>query len=618
MLERIAELVKEKKIEGITELRDESDKDGLRVVIELRRGEVGDVVLNNLYAQTQLQSVVGINMVALVDGQPKVLNLKEIIEAFLRHRREVVTRRTLFLLRKARERGHVLEGLAVALANIDEIIELIKTSPTAADARERLVAAAWAPGDVSAMLERAGEAACRPEDLEGDFGLIDGKYHLSPAQAQAILDLRLNRLTGLEHEKLLQEYADKVAEIADLLDILGDPDRLRAVIREELEELVADFGDERLTEITDSAHDLTVEDLITEEDRVVTISHQGYAKTQSLTDYQAQRRGGTGRSATAVKDEDFVEHLLIASTHATVLCFSNMGKVYWLKVFHIPLASRNARGRPMVNLLPLDENERITSILPIEGYDEDQFIFMATANGTVKKTAATQFARQRSVGLRAIELDEDDVLVGTAITDGNSDIMLFSSEGKATRFNESQVRAMGRTARGVRGINLADGHKLISLIVPKEGGRILTVTENGYGKRTENAEFPAKGRGGKGVIAMSTSARNGSLVGAVQVWDTDEMMLISNQGTAVRTRVEEVSLLGRNTQGVRVIRTRDGEALVSVSRIVEDDDAAEPAQPVVNEATEAGAEQDDAADSTGAESAATDNTSGGDDTETQD
>jgi DNA gyrase subunit A len=618
LLERIAELVKEKKIEGITELRDESDKDGLRVVIELRRGEVGDVVLNNLYAQTQLQSVVGINMVALVDGQPKVLNLKEIIEAFLRHRREVVTRRTLFLLRKARERGHVLEGLAVALANIDEIIELIKTSPTAADARERLVAAAWAPGDVSAMLERAGDAACRPEDLEGDFGLIDGKYHLSPAQAQAILDLRLNRLTGLEHEKLLQEYADKVAEIADLLDILGDPDRLRAVIREELEELVADFGDERLTEITDSAHDLTVEDLITEEDRVVTISHQGYAKTQSLTDYQAQRRGGTGRSATAVKDEDFVEHLLIASTHATVLCFSNMGKVYWLKVFHIPLASRNARGRPMVNLLPLDENERITSILPIEGYDEDQFIFMATANGTVKKTAATQFARQRSVGLRAIELDEDDVLVGTAITDGNSDIMLFSTEGKATRFNESQVRAMGRTARGVRGINLADGHKLISLIVPKEGGRILTVTENGYGKRTENAEFPAKGRGGKGVIAMSTSARNGSLVGAVQVWDTDEMMLISNQGTAVRTRVVEVSLLGRNTQGVRVIRTRDGEALVSVSRIVEDDDAAEPAQLVVNEATEASAEQDDAPDSTGTESAATDNTSGGDDTETQD
>jgi DNA gyrase subunit A len=584
LLERIAELVKEKKIEGITELRDESDKDGLRVVIELRRGEVGDVVLNNLYAQTQLQAVVGINMVALVDGQPKLLNLKEIIEAFVRHRREVVTRRTLFLLRKARERGHVLEGLAVALANIDAIIELIKTSPTAADARERLVASAWAPGDVTAMLERAGDAACRPEGLEGDFGLIEGQYHLSPAQAQAILELRLNRLTGLEHEKLLQEYADKVAEIADLLEILGDPDRLRTVIRAELEELVEDFGDERLTEITDSAHDLTVEDLITEEDRVVTISHQGYAKTQSLTDYQAQRRGGTGRSATAVKDEDFVEHLLIASTHATVLCFSNLGKVYWLKVFHIPLASRNARGRPMVNLLPLDEGERITSILPIEGYDEDQYVFMATENGTVKKTAATQFARQRSVGLRAIELDEGDVLIGTAITDGESDIMLFSSEGKATRFNESQVRAMGRTARGVRGINLAAGHKLISLIVPKVSGRILTVTENGYGKRTENDEFPAKGRGGKGVIAMSTSDRNGSLVGAVQVWDGDEMMLISNQGTAVRTRVDEVSLLGRNTQGVRVIRTRDGEALVSVSRIAEDDVVSEPAESVVADA----------------------------------
>lgn len=613
LLERIAELVKEKKIEGITELRDESDKDGLRVVIELRRGEVGDVVLNNLYAQTQLQAVIGINMVALVDGQPKVLNLKQIIEAFLRHRREVVTRRTLFLLRKARERGHVLEGLAVALANIDEIIELIKTSPTAADARERLVAAAWAPGDVSAMLERAGEAACRPEGLDGDFGLIDGKYHLSPAQAQAILDLRLNRLTGLEHEKLLQEYADKVAEIADLLDILGDPDRLRTVIREELQELVADFGDERLTEITDSAHDLTVEDLITEEDRVVTISHQGYAKTQSLTDYQAQRRGGTGRSATAVKDEDFVEHLLIASTHATVLCFSNLGKVYWLKVFHIPLASRNARGRPMVNLLPLDENERITSILPIEGYDEDQFIFMATANGTVKKTAATQFARQRSVGLRAIELDEDDVLIGTAITDGNSDIMLFSSEGKATRFNENQVRAMGRTARGVRGINLAAGHKLISLIVPREDGRILTVTENGYGKRTENAEFPAKGRGGKGVIAMATSSRNGPLVGAVQVWDTDEMMLISNQGTAVRTRVDEVSLLGRNTQGVRVIRTRDGEALVSVSRIVEDDGAAESAPPVVTETIDA-----EVIGSSATESVDNKDTSGDESSETQD
>ena len=431
------------------------------------------------------------------------------------------------------------------------------------------------------MLERAGDSACRPDDLEGDYGLIDGKYHLSPAQAQAILELRLNRLTGLEHEKLLQEYADKVGWYwafwifwVILIDCDLSFERSRGAVE--------DFGDDRLTEITDSWHDLTVEDLITEEDRVVTISHQGYAKTQSLTDYQAQRRGGTGQVA-AAKDEDFVEHLLIASTHATVLCFSNFGKVYWLKVFHIPLASRNSRGRLMVNLLPLDEEERITSILPIDGYDENQFYFHGDGERHREENGATQFSRQRSVGLRAIELEEGDVLVGTAITDGNSDIMLFSTEGKATRFSEGQVRAMGRTARGVRGINLAAGHKLISLIVPKDSGRILTVTENGYGKRTENAEFPAKGRGGKGVIAMSTSERNGSLVGAVQVWDGDEMMLISNQGTAVRTRVDEVSLLGRNTQGVRVIRTRVGEVLVSVSRIVEDDDAAGPAQPVATD-----------------------------------
>ena len=595
LIERIAELVKEKKIEGITELRDESDKDGLRVVIELRRGEVGDVVLNNLYAQTQLQSVVGINMVALVDGQPKVLNLREMIEAFVRHRREVVTRRTVYLLRKARERGHVLEGLAVALANIDAIIELIKNSPTSAEARERLIANPWSPGDVNAMLERAGADACRPDDLEPQFGLHDGLYHLSAAQAQAILDLRLHRLTGLEHEKLLQEYADKLMEIADYLEILGDPDRLKQVIRDELKEIVEEFGDDRLTEITDSPHDLKVEDLITEEDRVVTISHGGYAKTQPLTDYQAQRRGGTGRSATAVKDEDFVEHLLIASTHATILCFSNLGKVYWLKVFHIPLASRNSRGRPMVNLLPLDEGERITSILPVDGYEEGHYIFMATASGTVKKTDMSQFARQRSVGLRALELEENDWLVGTAVTDGNCDIMLFSSEGKAVRFAEDAVRPMGRTAKGVRGIKLADGHRLISLMVPKEGGQLLTVSENGYGKRTAISEFPIKGRGTKGVIAMATTARNGPLVGAEQVFETDEMMLISDQGTAVRTRVEEVSLLGRNTQGVRVIRTRSDEKLVSVSRIAEDDDAATEAQPVQSAEVD-GAAAEDAAD----------------------
>jgi DNA gyrase subunit A len=567
LIERIAELVKEKKIEGISELRDESDKDGLRVVIELRRGEIGDVVLNNLYAQTNLQSVFGINMVALVDGQPKLLNLKEILQAFIRHRREVVTRRTVYLLRKARERGHILEGLAIALANIDPIIELIKASPSSADARERLLERTWPPGDVLAMLERAGSEACRPDDLEARFGLQGDEYRLSPAQAQAILDLRLHRLTGLEHEKLLNEYQEKLAEIADYLEILDDFDRLLAVIREELAELVTEFGDERRTEITASQHDLTVEDLITEEDRVVTISHAGYAKTQPLTDYQAQKRGGTGRAALSVKDEDFVEHLLVASTHATILCFSNLGKVYWLKVYQIPIAGRASRGKPMVNMLPLEPGERVTSILPVEDYTPGHFIFMATAGGTVKKTPLEHFARQRSVGLRALELEPGDVLLGTAITDGNCDVMLFSSEGKAVRFREEDVRAMGRTARGVRGIRLGQGHQLISLVVPREGGQILTVSENGYGKRTPISEFPTKGRGNKGVIAMATSERNGNMVGATQVFDGDELMLISNMGTLVRTRADEVSSLGRNTQGVRIVRTRNEEKLVRVAPI---------------------------------------------------
>jgi DNA gyrase subunit A len=569
LIEKIAELVKLKKIEGITELRDESDKDGMRVVIELRRGEMGDVVLNNLYSQTQMQTVFGINMVALEDGQPKLLNLKQVIEAFIRHRREVVTRRTVYLLRKARERGHVLEGLAIALANIDPIIALIKASPNSAEAREKLIAQAWAPGEVIGMLERAGPDACRPDGLEARYGLLDGMYHLSPAQAQAILELRLHRLTGLEHEKLIQEYQEKLAEIAGYLDILGDSERLKQVIREELLEIVEAFGDERRTEITDSAHDLTVEDLITQEDRVVTISHGGYAKTQPLTDYQAQRRGGMGKSATAVKDEDFVEHLLIASTHDTILCFTNVGKVYWLKVFHIPVAGRGSRGRPMVNLLPLDEGERVTSILPVAEYTEGHYIFMATSSGTVKKTALTHFSRQRSVGLRALELDEGDVLVGTAITDGSKDVMLFSSSGKAVRFREADVRAMGRTARGVRGIKLDDGQHMISLIIPAEDGKVLSVSENGYGKRTEVGEFPTKGRGTKGVISMQTSDRNGGLVGAVQVFSGDELMLISDQGTMVRTRGDEVSILGRNTQGVRVIKLKSGEKLVGVERIEE-------------------------------------------------
>ena len=583
LIEKIAELVKEKKIEGISELRDESDKDGLRVVIELKRGEVGDVVLNNLYAQTQLESVFGINIVALVDGQPKLLNLKELLEHFIRHRREVVTRRTVYLLRKARERGHILEGLAVAISNIDPVIELIKSSANTAEAKEKLLSQAWVPGEVLSMLERTGESACRPDDLDPQFGFIDGKYHLSPVQVQAILDLRLQKLTGLEHEKLLNEYKIKLEEIAEYLSILGDAEILKGVIREELEAIVAEYGDDRRTEITASKRDLTVEDLITEEDRVVTISHGGYAKTQSLSDYQAQRRGGMGKSATAVKDEDFVEHLLIASTHDTILCFSNVGKVYWLKVFHIPLAGRGSRGRPMVNLLPLEEGERITSIMPVKEYTEGHYIFMATANGTVKKTALTDFSRQRSVGLRALELEEGDVLVGTAITTGNCDVMLLSSAGKAVRFKEGDVRAMGRTAKGVRGIRMEDGQKMISLIVPREGGRLLSVSENGYGKRTELSEFATKGRGNKGMIYMQASDRNGELVGAVQVFDGDELMLISDQGTMVRTRTDEVSVLGRNTQGVRVIRLKEGEHVVGVERIEEPEEADVDADNLVAE-----------------------------------
>ncbi len=569
LIEKIAELVKEKKIEGISELRDESDKDGLRVVIELKRGEMGEVVLNNLYAQTQLESVFGINVVALVDGQPKILNLKELLEYFVRHRREVVTRRTVYLLRKARERGHILEGLAVAIANIDLVIELIKNSPTPADAKEALIARGWEAGEISQFLERAGDDACRPEGLESHYGLADGKYHLSPAQAQAILELRLHRLTGMEHDKLMAEYQEKLDQIAEFLEILGNPLRLMEVIREELNQVVTDYGDARRSEIITSRQDLTVEDLISEEDRVVTISHGGYAKSQPLDDYQAQRRGGMGRSATAVKDEDFVEHLLIANTHDTILCFTNAGKVYWLKVYQIPVAGRQSRGRPIVNLLPLEAGERITSILPVKEYDDDHFIFMATASGTVKKTALTQFARPRSVGLRAIELEEGDHLVGTAITDGNCDVILFASSGKAARFKESDVRAMGRISRGVRGIRMAEDQRVISMVIPAEGGKVLTISEHGYGKRTDVSDFPAKGRGSQGVIGMQTTERNGQLVGAVQVYDGEEIMLISDQGTLVRTRVDEVSVLGRNTQGVRLIKVKGGEHLIGVERIEE-------------------------------------------------
>ncbi|MGV6806922.1 MAG: DNA gyrase subunit A [bacterium] len=569
LIERIAELVKERKIEGISELRDESDKDGLRIVIELKRGESGEVLLNNLYSQTQLQSVFGINMVALVDGQPKTLNLKELLEAFVRHRREVVTRRTVYLLRKARERAHILEGFAVALSNIDPVIELIKASPTPAEARERLVATEWDAGDVMEMLSRAGADASRPDGLGDEYGIRDGKYHLSTEQAQAILELRLNRLTGMEHEKLLDEYKNKLTEIGEYLEILGSPDELMRVIREELNQVVEEFGDERRTEIVESQLDLTIEDLISEEDRVVTISHEGYAKSQPLEDYQAQRRGGMGKSATSVKEDDFVEHLLIANTHDTILCFSSAGKVYWLKVYQIPVAGRGSRGRPMVNLLPLDSDERISAILPVSEYRDDQYVIMATANGTVKKTALSAFSRPRSVGLIAVDIGEGDKLVGTALTNGESDVMLLSSGGKAVRFSEKDVRAMGRTARGVRGIRLKEDQSVISLIIPEDGSGILTVCENGYGKQTPVEGFPLYNRGGQGVIAIQTSERNGALVGAIQVSAGSEVMLISDQGTLVRTRCDEISTLGRNTQGVRVIRLKAGEHLVGMAPIDE-------------------------------------------------
>ncbi|MGO3057305.1 DNA gyrase subunit A [Halomonas sp. AOP43-A1-21] len=599
LIEKIAELVKEKKIEGIAELRDESDKDGLRVVIEIKRGESGEVVVNNLFAQTQLQNVFGINMVALENGQPRTLNLKEMLEAFIRHRREVVTRRTLFELKKARERGHILEGLAVAISNIDEIIEMIKASPNAAEAKEKLLTKTWQPGQVTGMLERAGATSCKPEELDESFGLNPSatEYRLSPAQAQAILELRLHRLTGLETEKLLNEYLAILERIAELTEILASADRLMEVIREELHAVRDQYGNDRRTEIQASHLDLSIEDLIAEEDMVVTVSRSGYAKTQPLSDYQAQRRGGRGKSATSMKDEDVIEHLLVASTHDTVLLFSNRGKVYWLKVYEMPSASRGSRGKPLVNMLPLEEGESVNAILPVRDYDPEHYIFFATANGTVKRTSLEQFSRPRSVGLIAIDLEEGDRLVGAAITSGSDHAMLLSSNGKAIRFEEGKARAMGRTARGVRGMRLADGAEVISLIIPKsqqidaeadadvvaEGVEenatestqvegqiyILTASENGYGKRTRLEEFPLRGRGGQGVIAMQTSERNGSLVAAMQVYDSDEMMLITDRGTLVRTRVEEVSTTSRNTQGVMLIRLGKEEKLVKTVRVDE-------------------------------------------------
>jgi DNA gyrase subunit A len=593
VIERIAELVKEKKLEGISELRDESDKDGMRIVIELRRGENPDVVVNNIFTQTQLQSVFGINMVALVDGRPQLLNIKQILECFVKHRREVVTRRTIFELRKARERGHILEGLAVSLANIDRVIELIRTSPTSAEAKEKIVGEAWQPGNVVAMLERAGADACRPDDLDAGYGFVDGAYHLSPDQAQAILDLRLHRLTGLEHDKLLGEYKSLIELIGELLDILSSPDRLMEVIREELEEVRDAFGDARRTEILTSRQDLTIADLIDEAPMVVTISNTGYAKSQPLEEYQSQRRGGRGKSSASMKDEDHIEHLLVTSSHDTIMLFSNFGKVYWLRVFEIPVASRGAKGRPIINLLPLREGESISALLPLpvvedagkeEGDDEvaddvtveaSSYIFMATANGTVKKTAMQNFARPRSTGLIALSLDETDELVGVSVTTGENDIMLVSSTGKTIRFKESDVRAMGRTAAGVRGIRLGEDAKVVSLIVPQEGSAVLMACENGYGKRTAVEDFPVYGRGGQGVIGIQVSERNGPVIGAAQVDETDEIILITDQGTLVRTRVTEVSCQGRNTQGVTLIRLTNDEHLVGIERVVEDDEVDE-------------------------------------------
>jgi DNA gyrase subunit A len=580
LLERIADLVRGKLIEGISELRDESDKDGMRVVIELKRGEVADIVLNNLYKQTPMESVFGVNMVALQDGQPKLMNLKDILEAFLRHRREVVTRRTVFDLRKARERGHILEGLAIALANIDEVIALIKASPNSAEAKVALMARTWTSGVVPAMLERAGSIQTRPDGLPAEFGLHAGVYRLSEAQAQAILDLRLHRLTGLEQDKILAEYGELLDLIRDLSDILARPERLLEVIRQELLAIREQYGDARRTRIDADESDLTIEDLITPEDMVVTLSHGGYAKAQAVSEYRAQGRGGRGRSATAMKDEDFVDKLFVANTHDTLLCFSNLGQLYWLKVYRLPKAGRGSRGKPMVNLLPLEAEERITAVLPIRDYEEGRYVFMATATGTVKKTPLSAFSRPRSAGIIAVGLDPGDKLVGVAITDGTRDVMLCTSGGKAIRFLEDAVRPMGRTAAGVRGIRLPEGEEVISLIIPDADGLILTASENGYGKLTPVEEFPSHGRGGQGVIAMQTTERNGELVAATQIATTGELMLMSSNGTLVRTRASEISVLGRNTQGVRLIRLDDGERLIGV----------EPVEPEPEESEDNGAD----------------------------
>jgi DNA gyrase subunit A len=590
LIERIADLVRDKHLEGIASdgLRDESDKDGMRIVIELKRGELAEVVLNNLYAQTPLETVFGIKMVALIDGQPRLCSLREILDAFIRHRREVVTRRTVHELRKARERAHILEGLTVALANIDEVIALIKAAPASPEARAALLARGWPAGTVPQMLERAWAIDSRPDGMDATLGLKDGLYWLSEAQANAILEMRLARLTGLEQDKILAEYGQILLQIVDLTDILNRPERLTQVVRDELIAIREQFGDARRTEISLDHLNLTTEDLIEPQDVVVTFSHAGYAKSQPVSDYQAQRRGGRGRSAASTKDEDFIENLFVAHTHDTLLCFSNRGQVYWLRVFELPQAGRASRGKPMVNLLPLAEGEKITAVLPIKQYDDAHFVFMATRSGTVKKTPLSAYSRPRASGIIAVDLRDDDQLVGVQLTDGSRDIMLFTSGGKAIRFNEEQVRPMGRDSTGVRGVKLGAGQSLISLIVVGDG-LILTASANGYGKLTPLDDFPAHGRGGQGVIALQTSERNGETVAALQVSPGQELMMISSNGTLVRTPVADVSVQGRNTQGVRLIRLDTGERLTGVEGVESLGEEADlPADGSVADDTDAG------------------------------
>lgn len=596
LAERVAELVKERKIEGIAEIRDESDKDGMRLVVEVRRSEMPEVILNHLYQQTQLQTVFGINIVALVDSQPRLLNLKQIIEAFIRHRREVVTRRTLFDLRKARERAHVLEGQAVALANIDAVIELIKASPTPADARRGLIETVWLSGAVSGLLSRSGADATRPEDLDERYGLKEDGYHLSERQAQAILDLRLNRLTGLEQEKIVADYGELLVLVQQLLEILGSPDRLMQVIRDELIEVRENYADARRTEIWDHHLSFNREDLVTPEDVVVTLSHEGYVKAQPIDQYRAQRRGGRGKTAARTKAEDFVERLFIAHTHDTILCFSSFGKAYWLRVYELPQANRTARGTPIVNLLNLGDGERIHGILPVKDFNAGGYVFMATSKGTVKKTLLKDFSRPRSAGIIALDLVDGDELVGAALTDGERELMLFSSGGKAIRFSEKQVRPMGRTSRGVRGMELGAGVRLVSLLIADDG-MVLTATENGYGKRTVVDDYRAQGRGGKGLISIRTDARNGAVVGALMVAETDEIMLITDGGTLVRTRISEVSVSGRNTLGVRLIRLTDGEALIGLQRVAESESDDEDEDPETQPISDAPVDVIEASDS---------------------